>query len=200
MISYYNLIPISQIFNEIEHLFKCFLARCVLLWNAYNFLCWFLFLKFICRSSIYIIWIPFFFFLLHWVKGRILIPSVYVYVLSHSVVSNSLRPHGLQHARFMGILQAKQWSGLPCPSPGESSQSRHQSQVSHIAGGFFTIWAMRETQNTGVGSISFFQGIFPTQELNQGLLHWRWILYQWSYQGSPNQGSNHASCNGSAES
>ena len=29
------------------------------------------------------------------------------------------------------------------------------------------------------------RGIFPTQELNQGLLHCRWILHQLSYQGSP---------------
>ena len=31
------------------------------------------------------------------------------------------------------------------------------------------------------------QGIFPTQELNWGLLHCRQILYQLSYQGSPNE-------------
>ena len=35
---------------------------------------------------------------------------------------------------------------------------------------------------TGVGSLSLLQWIFPTQELNQGLLHCRWILYQLSYQ------------------
>ena len=40
-------------------------------------------------------------------------------------------------------------------------------------------------QNTGVGSCSLLQGIFPTQGLNQGLLHRRQILYQLSYQGSP---------------
>ena len=42
-------------------------------------------------------------------------------------------------------------------------------------------------QNTGVGSLSLLQKIFPTQELNQGLLHCRRILYQLSYQGSPVQ-------------
>ena len=42
-------------------------------------------------------------------------------------------------------------------------------------------------QNIGVGSLSVLQGIFPTQELNQGLLCCRWILYQLSYQGSPIQ-------------
>ena len=40
-------------------------------------------------------------------------------------------------------------------------------------------------QNTGMGSLSFLQGIFPTQEMNQGLLHCRWFLYQLSYQESP---------------
>ena len=40
-------------------------------------------------------------------------------------------------------------------------------------------------QNTRVGSLSLLQGIFPTQELNQGLLHCRQILYHLSYQGSP---------------
>ena len=39
-------------------------------------------------------------------------------------------------------------------------------------------------QNTGVGSHSLLQGIFPTQGLNSGLLHCRWILYQWSQQQS----------------
>ena len=37
-------------------------------------------------------------------------------------------------------------------------------------------------KNTGGGSLSLLQGIFPTQELNWGLLHCRWILYQLSYQ------------------
>ena len=41
-------------------------------------------------------------------------------------------------------------------------------------------------QNIGVGSLSLFQGIFLTQELNHGLLHCRWILYQLSYEGSSN--------------
>ena len=40
-------------------------------------------------------------------------------------------------------------------------------------------------QNSGVGSLSLLQGIFPTQGLNPGLLHCRRILYQLSHQGSP---------------
>ena len=38
-------------------------------------------------------------------------------------------------------------------------------------------------QNTGVGSHSLLQGIFPTQESNPGLLHCRQILYCLSHQG-----------------
>ena len=39
--------------------------------------------------------------------------------------------------------------------------------------------------NTGVGSLSLLQGTFPTQGSNPGLLHYRQILYQLSYQGNP---------------
>ena len=62
---------------------------------------------------------------------------------SHSVMSNSLPPHGLYSPRN---------------SPG---------------------------QNTGVGSLSLLQGIFPTQGSNQGLLLCRQIHYQLSHSGSP---------------
>ena len=61
----------------------------------------------------------------------------------HSVVSNSLRPHGLYS---------------PWNSPG---------------------------QNTGVGSPSLLQRIFPTRGSIPGLPHCGWILYQLSHQGSP---------------
>ena len=60
-----------------------------------------------------------------------------------SVVSNSLRPHGLYS---------------PWNSPG---------------------------QNTGMGCLSFFQEIFPTQGSNPGLPHCRQILHQVSHKGSP---------------
>ena len=40
-------------------------------------------------------------------------------------------------------------------------------------------------QNTGVGSHSLLQEIFPTQGLNPGLPHCRQTLYQLSHKGSP---------------
>ena len=40
-------------------------------------------------------------------------------------------------------------------------------------------------QNTGVSNLSLLQGIYPTQGLNPGFPHCRWILYQLSHKGSP---------------
>ena len=40
-------------------------------------------------------------------------------------------------------------------------------------------------QDTGVGSLSLLQGIFPTQGSNWSLPHCRLILYQLSHKGSP---------------
>ena len=40
-------------------------------------------------------------------------------------------------------------------------------------------------QNTGVGSLSLLQGIFPTPGSNPGLPRCRWLLYQLSHQWSP---------------
>ena len=40
-------------------------------------------------------------------------------------------------------------------------------------------------RNTGVGCHAFLQGIFPTQGLNPGLVHCRWILYHASHKEAP---------------
>ena len=50
--------------------------------------------------------------------------------------------------------------------------------------GLYSPWNSPD-QNTGVGSLSLLQGIFPTQGLNPGLPHFRQILYQLSHKGSP---------------
>ena len=65
-----------------------------------------------------------------------------------------------------------------------SSQPRDRTQVSRIAGRFFTSWATREAQEYWSGEPIPLQWIFPIQEANWGLLHCRRILYQLSYQGS----------------
>ena len=52
---------------------------------------------------------------------------------------------------------------------------------------FATPWTVWNSlgQNTGGSSLSLLLGIFPTQGSNPGLPHYRQILYQPSYQGSP---------------
>ena len=49
--------------------------------------------------------------------------------------------------------------------------------------GLYSLWNSAG-QNTGVGSLSLLQGIFPMQGLNPSLPHCRQILYQGSHKGS----------------
>ena len=82
------------------------------------------------------------------------------------------------------ILQARTLEWVAFPFFRGSSQPRDWTQVSRIAGGYFTSWAKREAQEYWTGSLSLLQLIFLTQESNWGLLHWRRI-----YQGSSHEGS-----------
>ena len=66
-----------------------------------------------------------------------------------------------------------------------SSQPRDRTLVSHIANSSLPAEPQEKPKNTGVGSLSLLQQIFLTQELNWGLLHCRWILYQLRHKGSP---------------
>ena len=113
----------------------------------------------------------------------------------------------------MGFPRQECWSGLPFPSardlpnPGIKARSPalqtgslsskpvlyaskwHESESHSVVSnslwprGLYSPWNS-PGQNTGVGSLSLLQGIFPTQWSNPGLPHCRWILYQLSYQGS----------------
>ena len=80
-----------------------------------------------------------------------------------------------------GIFQARILKSVAMPSSRASSQPRSPAlQVDSLLAE-----PPGKSKNTGLGRVSLLQGIFPTQELNQGLLHCRQILYQLSYQGSP---------------
>ena len=46
-----------------------------------------------------------------------------------------------------GILRARVLEWVAIPFSSGSSKSRDQTQVSHIAGGFFTSWATKEAQH-----------------------------------------------------
>ena len=81
-----------------------------------------------------------------------------------------------------GILQARilVWVSLSLLPGIFLTQGSPTLQVASLSGE-----PQGKPKNSGVGSLFLLQGIFPTQELNWGLLHCRWILYQLSYQGSP---------------
>ena len=101
---------------------------------------------------------------------------------SHSVMSDSLWPHGLyspqnsaghntgvdSHSLLQEIFPTQRSNpGLPALQE-DSLPAEPQGKP----------------KNTGMGRLSLLQHIFPTQELNQGFLHCRRILYQLSCQGN----------------
>ena len=87
-----------------------------------------------------------------------------------------------------GILQARILECVAFPSSRVSSQPGIEPRSPTSQVDSLPAEPQRKPKNTGVGSLSLLQGIFPTQESNQGLLHCRWILYQLSCQGSPVRG------------
>ena len=111
---------------------------------------------------------------------------------SLSVVSDSLRPPGLQPTRFLH----------PWDFQGKSTGMGCHCLLPHE---LYRPWNS-PVQNTGVGSLCFLQGIFPTQGSNPGLPPCRQILYQLSHKNTgvgslsllhqifPTQESNLVSC------
>ena len=68
------------------------------------------------------------------------------------------------------ILQVRVLAWVAFPFSRGSSQTRDRTHVSHVAGRF-PAEPQGKPKNTRVGSLSLLSRIFPTQELNQGLLH-----------------------------
>ena len=109
-------------------------------------------------------------------------------VLSGSVMFNSLQLHGLQPTRLLcqwGFSRQEYWSGLPCPPTGDLGNPGIKLKFPTLQVDSLPSEPTGKPKSTGVCSLYLFQGFFSTQELNWGLLHCRWILYQLSYQGSP---------------
>ena len=108
-------------------------------------------------------------------------------LLSGSVVSDSLQPHGREPARFLcpwGWFRQEYWSGLPCPPPGDLPNSGIKPRSPTLLADSFLPEPPGKPKNTGVRSLSLLQGISPAQKSNWDLLHYKRILYQLSYQGS----------------
>ena len=66
-----------------------------------------------------------------------------------------------------GILQARILEWVAFPFSRGSSQPRDQTQVSWIAGGFFTSWATREALSLGSNLLFFNCATFPERKNSQ---------------------------------
>ena len=110
-------------------------------------------------------------------------PSIRVSEAKVTPSCRTLRPdtnHGILQARILEWV-AFPFSRDPLVDPNPGIEPRSPALQSDS----LSTEPQGEPKNTGVGSLSFLQRIFSTQESNQGLLHCRQILYQLSYQGSP---------------
>ena len=81
-----------------------------------------------------------------------------------------------------GLSRQEYWSGLPCPPPGILPNPGIKPRSLALQADSLPTEPPGKPRNTGVGSLTLLQGIFPTQESNWGLLHCRRVLYQLSYQ------------------
>ena len=115
-------------------------------------------------------------------------PSAPCAMLSHPVKSDPLWPHELWPTRLLcpwGFSRQEDWSGLPCPPPGDLPNPGIKHRSSTLQVDSLSSDAPGKPNNIGMGSLSLLQGTFPTQESNWGLLYDRQILYQLNYQGRP---------------
>ena len=84
----------------------------------------------------------------------------------------------------MEFSRPEYWSEYPFFSTGDLPKPGIKPRSPTLEADSLPPEPQGKPKNTGVGSLSLLQWIFPTQELNRGLLHCRWILYQLRYQGS----------------
>ena len=84
-----------------------------------------------------------------------------------------------------GILRARILEWVAFPSPGDLPNPGIKPRSPSLQADSLPAEPQGKPKNTRVDSLSLLQCIFLTQESNQGLLCCRWILYQLSYQGSP---------------
>ena len=89
----------------------------------------------------------------------------------------------LQAPPSTGFSRQEYWSRYPFPSPVDLPNLGIKPRSSTLIADSLPAEPPGKHKNAGVGSLSLLQKIFLTQELNQGLLHCKWMLYQLSYQG-----------------
>ena len=88
-----------------------------------------------------------------------------------------------------GFARQEYWNGKLFLYPRDHPSSGFKPRSSTLQADSLPSEPPGKPMNTGMDSLSLLQGIFPTQESNQGPLHCRQILYQLSCQlSSPGRG------------
>ena len=102
-------------------------------------------------------------------------------MLSCSVMSDSVTPWTVacQASLSMEFSRQEYWSGLPCPPPGDLPNPGIKHRSTHIAGGFFTIWATREASKDPIKV-----QVFPKRWSALGLSHPS-VTLQYDTSGQP---------------
>ena len=67
-----------------------------------------------------------------------------------------------------GFSRQEYWSGLPCPPPGDLTNSGIKPRSPTLQADSLSSEPPGKPKNTGVDSLSLLQRIFPTQESNRG--------------------------------
>ena len=78
----------------------------------------------------------------------------------------------------MKFSRPEYWSGQPFPSPGNLPYPGTEPRSPALWVNSLPAEPQAKLKDTGVVSLSLLQRIFPTQESNQDLLHYRQILDQ----------------------
>ena len=109
-------------------------------------------------------------------------------------------PMNCKPARLLcpwGFSKKEYWSGLPCPPPGDLPNPKIKPRSPTLQADSLPSEPPGNSDFQAPLSMDFsrpdywsgkpflFQGIFPTQGLNPGLLHCRWLLYHLSHKGRP---------------
>ena len=86
---------------------------------------------------------------------------------SRPVVSDSLRPHGLQPTRLFcpWVFQARILEWVAISFSRRSSRPRDWTRVSRIVGRHFTVWATKEVPNIGYYWLSEYISVFVGNSL-----------------------------------
>ncbi|CAI9180095.1 unnamed protein product [Rangifer tarandus platyrhynchus] len=93
-----------------------------------------------------------------------------------SVVSDSLRPHGLlarQDPQSVGFSRQECWSGLPFPPPGDLPDPRIEPRSPGLQADSLAAEPQGKPRSPGVGCHFLLQRLFPSQGSSPRLLHWQ---------------------------